>query len=84
MEKTKRPIAKITHGAVQIAIWEQAGQFGAFYTLTPSYSYKKDDQWHTTSSFPADSALALSKAFEEAYDKIRVLKTINDTPLSGS
>jgi hypothetical protein len=75
MNENNKPVAKIVHGGVQIAIWAKDGKFGTFYSLTPSYSYKKDSEWQSSRSFPEDAALSLSKAFLEAYDAIRTLRS---------
>ena len=79
MNEKVKPVAKVVRGAVRIAIWEQVGQYGKFYTMSPSRSYKKGDDWMNSTSFVEDEALLLSKAFSDAYDIIRTLKAKNQT-----
>lgn len=74
MNENNKPVAKIIHGGVQVAIWAKEGKYGTFYSLTPTYSYKKDEEWQSSHSFPEDTALSLSKAFAEAYDAVRELR----------
>ena len=78
MNDNEKPVAKVRRGAVRIAIWAQDGKFGKFYTMTPSRRYKKDGTWNTSTSFPEDEALILSKAFSDAYDIIRQLRDLED------
>ena len=75
MNEKNKPVAKIVRGSIRIAIWAQKGKYGTFYTMSPSRSYRKGEDWMSSNSYPEDEALALSKAFLEAYDHIRVLKT---------
>lgn len=77
MNEKVKPVAKVVRGAIKIAIWEQVGQYGKFYTMSASRSYKDGDDWKTSNSFIEDEALILSKAFNDAYDIIRTLKAKN-------
>lgn len=70
-----KPVAKVTRGSIQIAIWADRGKYGTFYKLTASRRYKKNDSWKNSSSFVEDDALILSKAFTDAYDVIRELRS---------
>ena len=77
MNEKVKPIAKVVRGAIRIAIWEKIGQYGKFYTMTPSRSYKDGDEWKSSNSFVEDEALLLSKAFSDAYEIIRTIKAKN-------
>ena len=77
MNEKVQPIAKVVRGAVRIAIWEQEGKYGKFYTMTPSRNFKDGEEWKSSNSFVEDEALILSKAFSDAYDVIRTIKAKN-------
>jgi hypothetical protein len=71
----RRPKATVRHGNVEIAIWENQGSGGTFYTAsTPRIQYKEGDQWKEGSSFGRHDLLDLAEASREAAMKIRDLQ----------
>jgi hypothetical protein len=79
MNEKVKPVAKVVRGAVRIAIWEQQGKFGNFYTMTVARNYKDNDEWKSSNSFLEKDALPLSKAFSDAYEIIRSLRSTSTT-----
>ncbi len=67
----KKPAAKFRDGALTVTVWKNAGDKGAFYSVTPSRSYKKDDTWKETDRFGEDDLLPLAKLLDEAHTWIR-------------
>ena len=62
------------HGNVEIAIWENQGSSGTFYTgSTPKITYKDGEQWKEGSGFGRHDLLDLAEAAREAATKIRDL-----------
>lgn len=70
-----KPIQKFKFGAIDCAVWEQAGKDKEkFLTITNHRNYKdKDGKWQTTSQMRVNDLpvliLALQKAFEFAKTK---------------
>jgi hypothetical protein len=71
----KKPAAEVRHGNVKIAVWENEGSSGSFYTAsTPTISYKDESgQWKDGGSFGRHDLLDLAEASREAATKIRDL-----------
>lgn len=71
----KKPVAEARHGNVKIAVWENEGSSGSFYTAsTPTISYKDEGgQWKEGGSFGRHDLLDLAEAAREAASKIRDL-----------
>lgn len=70
----RRPKDTARHGNVEIAIWENQGSGGTFYTAsTPKITYKDGDEWKEGSSFGRHDLLDLAEAAREAATKIRDL-----------
>jgi hypothetical protein len=74
---TRRPKDTVRHGNVEIAIWENQGSGGTFYTTSaPKLSYKdqQSGEWKEGSSFGRHDLLDLAEAAREAASKIRDLQ----------
>ena len=67
----KKPAAKFRDGALTVTVWKNAGDKGAFYSVTPSRSYKKGDTWSETDRFGYDDLMPLAKLLDEAHTWIR-------------
>jgi hypothetical protein len=67
----KKPAAKCRDGVLTVTVWKNAGDKGAFYSVTPSRSYKKDDAWKETDRFGYDDLLPLAQLLTEARAWIR-------------
>lgn len=61
MNEKVQPVAKVVRGAVRIAIWEQEGKYGKFYTMSVSKNYKDGEEWKSSNSFAEDEALLLRR-----------------------
>jgi hypothetical protein len=70
----RRPKDTVKHGNVEIAIWENQGSGGTFYSAsTPTIRYKDGEEWKDGSSFGRHDLLDLAQAAQEAATKIRDL-----------
>jgi hypothetical protein len=67
----KKPAAKFRDGPLTVTVWKNAGDKGAFYSVTPSRSYKKGDAWDETDRFGYDDLMPLAKLLDEAHAWIR-------------
>jgi hypothetical protein len=71
MSDKAKPAHKIRHRNIAVTIWKNDGKNGPFYTVTPSRSYKQDDQWKETDRFDCDDLLLLAELSKEAHAWIR-------------
>jgi hypothetical protein len=62
-----QPAHKFRDGALQVTIWRNYGENGNWYTVMPSRSYKKGDDWKETDSLRFDDLLAMAKLLSEAH-----------------
>lgn len=46
-----RPLHTIRYGTIRVSIWVNATPLGNFYNVTANRCYKKDEEWHDSSSF---------------------------------
>jgi hypothetical protein len=67
MPKNDKPTHKIRSGALTVTIWKNQGEKGAFYTVTPSRSYKKGEEWEETDSYSFDDLMTLAKLLDLAH-----------------
>ena len=66
-----QPIHRIRWSRLEAAIWQNAGDNGAWYNVTFSRSYKDaKDEWKSTDSFSVDDLLLLAKVANEAHSWI--------------
>lgn len=69
---TKQPVQKFREGAVQVAVWQNEGRNGDFYSLTFQRSYTDaEGAWHNATSFPLSALYALMVATFKAYLWVR-------------
>jgi hypothetical protein len=66
-----KPAAKFRDGALTVTVWKNASDKGAFYSATPSRSYKKGEQWQESDRFGEGDLLPLAKLLDEAHTWIR-------------
>jgi hypothetical protein len=71
MADKAKPVHKIRAGALSVSIWQNDGEKGPWYSVTPSRSYKQGDQWKDSDSFGLDDLLLLAKLLDEARGWIR-------------
>jgi hypothetical protein len=63
-----RPAHKIRNGVLQVTIWRNTGERGAYYTVNPSRAYKAgDDSWKETDSLGFDDLLTMAKLCDLAH-----------------
>jgi hypothetical protein len=63
-----KPAHKIRSGALQVTVWRNHSEKGAWYSVTPSRSYKQgDDTWRETDSLGFDDLLPMAKLFDLAH-----------------
>ena len=63
-----QPAHKIRFGVLQVTIWRNTGEKGAWYSVTPTRSYKQDDEtWRETDSLGFDDLLTMGKLFDLAH-----------------
>lgn len=71
----RRPVENIRHGNVEIAIWRNQGENGAFYSASaPTIRYKDGEEWKEGSSYSRHDLLDVAEAAREAALKIRDLQ----------
>ncbi len=69
-----RPALTLTDGPLSATIWRNEKEGGAFYAVTFSRRYKRDDGGYATSqSFSGAELLRLAKLAERAYADTRAL-----------
>ena len=62
-----KPAQKIRSGALEVTIWKNDGDKGAWYSVTPRRSYKQGEEWKETDSFGFDDLLVLAKLLDLAH-----------------
>ncbi len=67
---TKRPIAQLRDGLLQLAIWQRDTDKGCFYSVTVERRYKKDGTWAGTQSLGEDDLLKVGELLRQAYQEI--------------
>jgi hypothetical protein len=65
-----QPAHKFRDGVLQVTIWRNPGERGNWYSVIPSRSYKKGDDWKETESLGFDDLLAMSKLLSHAHSWI--------------
>ena len=63
-----KPAHKIRSGALQVTIWRNTGEKGAWYSVNPTRSYKAGDEtWKESDSLGFDDLLAMAKLLDLAH-----------------
>ena len=63
---SNQPAHKIRRGVLQVVIWRNIGEKGTYYTVNPSRSYKKGDEWKETDSLGEEDLLPMAKLHDLA------------------
>jgi hypothetical protein len=71
MSDKAKPAHKIRHRAITVTIWKNSGDKGAWYSVTPSRSYKQGEEWKESDSFGEDDLLLLAQLLTESHGWIR-------------
>ena len=75
MTNATSPIKTLRDGNIQLAIWENISEKGAFYTVTLSRSYKDSDgNYKNTHSFGSNDLLKINQLTHHAYMVIKELE----------
>jgi hypothetical protein len=76
MKETKQPpVATVSVGHVQGAIWRNVSEGATFYNSTFSLRYREmGGEWKTSTSYTQLDLLALGKCADLAFDTIEGLK----------
>jgi hypothetical protein len=65
------PAHKFRFGSLQVTIWRNTGEKGAWYTVVPSRSFKTgDDAWKDSSQLRFDDLLIMAKLLDQAHTYI--------------
>jgi hypothetical protein len=65
------PAHKIRIGVLQVTIWRNTSEKGAWYSVNPTRSYKQgDDTWRETDSLGFDDLLTMAKLLDQAHSWI--------------
>jgi hypothetical protein len=70
MTDKAKPAHKIRNRALAVTIWKNSSDKGAWYSVTPSRSYKQGDEWKESDKFDFDDLLPLAKLLDEAHSWI--------------
>ncbi len=70
MSDKAKPAHKIRNRDLIVTVWKNDGDKGAWYSVTPSRSYKQGQQWKESDSFGEDDLLLLAKLLDEAHSWI--------------
>jgi hypothetical protein len=71
MSDKAKPAHKIRHRNITVTIWKNSGDKGAWYSATPSRTYKQNEEWKESDSFGEDDLLLLAQLLTEAHGWIR-------------
>jgi len=66
-----KPAHKLRNGALTVTIWKNESEKGAWYSATPSRSFKQGESWKESDSFGFDDLLALAKLLDQAHSWIQ-------------
>src|SRR5262245_56383313 len=63
-----KPAHKIRSGVLQVTIWRNLSDKGAWYSVIPTRSYKQGDEtWKESDSLGFDDLLTMAKLFDLAH-----------------
>jgi hypothetical protein len=63
---SQQPAHKIRKANLQVTIWRNHGPNGAWYSVSPSRSYKVDEGWRETESLGSEDLLPMAKLLDLA------------------
>jgi len=67
MASKPKPAHKIRSGSITVTIWKNEGDKRAFYSVTPSRSYKQGNEWKETDSYGDEDLMTLAKLLDLAH-----------------
>ncbi len=65
-----QPAHRFRDGVLQVVIWRNPGEKGNWYSVIPTRSYKKGDDWKETDSLRFDDLLSMAKLLNLAHSWI--------------
>ena len=68
------PAGVIRDGAIKIAIWENEGEKGTFFSATISKTYSKNGEPHDGHNFSGTDLLRISELARQAYSEFNALR----------
>ncbi len=72
--KNNEPVDRVRVGRIEVAIWKNRGENGAWHSVTLSRTYKdKDDKLQSTDSFSGTDLILAAEALRLAYARCREL-----------
>ena len=67
-EEKRQPFHRIRYRNITAAIWQNAGERGAWFSVTFSRSYRdQQNNWHTAESFSGPDLLILAEVARAAF-----------------
>ncbi len=70
----KRPVKKFHGGRIQVAIWENRGKRGTWFSVTCSRSYRDEmGDWRDSNGFAPHDLPLLCRLLDQAYDCLDAL-----------
>ena len=80
----KQPVMRFRAGRNRVAVWENKGANGTWYSVTPSRSYRDErGNWQDTSSFGLQDIPVLCRLLDQAYDYLYSLQGLSGTGSEG-
>ncbi|MEM7811340.1 MAG: hypothetical protein AAF532_07685 [Planctomycetota bacterium] len=61
-------------GGLKATVWKNESQRGPFYSVELSRTYKVEDEFRDSHSFPASDLLVLAHLATKAYDRVSELR----------
>jgi hypothetical protein len=71
MPDKAKPVHKIQHRGIAVAIWKNEAKNGPFYSVTLSRRYKHGEEWKDGYSYDQDDLLLLAELAKEAHAWMR-------------
>jgi hypothetical protein len=71
MSDKAKPVHRISHRGIAVAIWKNEGKKGTFYSVTLKHRIKQGEEWKDSYSYDQDDLLLLSELAKEAHAWMR-------------
>ena len=69
MTEGNKPVENYRSGAIKVAVWENSGENGKYYTFSMQRGYKdKDGNWKDTTALRTSDVYDVVRCLERAYD----------------
>ena len=74
MSENQKPVETLSDGALQVSIWKNESENGAFYSAKIVRRYKDGEDWKDANSFSGGDVLKVANLMQKAYDVIGELR----------